>query len=78
MEIKTSRSSVIASWSVIVFFEMHRVSGPRTFYALHVGYFLGAGSDDFFDFIGSFPVCSDFPVFRSAVFWKTLRRTRSP
>ena len=27
---------------------------------MHVGYFVGAWSDDFFDFIGSFPVCSKF------------------
>ena len=39
---------------------MHRVPGPWDFYALHVGYFVGARSDDFFDFIGSFPVCSEF------------------
>ena len=39
---------------------MHRVPGPRNFYALHVGYLVGAWSDDFFDFIGSFPVCSKF------------------
>ena len=45
---------------MIVFFEMHRVPGPRIFYALHVGYLVGAWSDDLFDFIGSFPVCSKF------------------
>ena len=45
---------------MIVFFEMHRVPGSRNFYALHVGYFVGAWSDDFFDLIGTFPVCSKF------------------
>ena len=45
---------------MIVLFEMHRVPGSRNFYALHVGYFVGARSDDFFDLIGSFPVCSEF------------------
>ena len=45
---------------MIVFFEMHRVPGPWNFYALHVGYFVGALSDDFFDFLGSLPVCSKF------------------
>ena len=45
---------------MIVFFEMLRVPGPWNFYALHVGNFVGAWSDDFFDFIGSFPVCSEF------------------
>jgi len=45
---------------VIVFFEMHRIPGSRDFYALHVGYFVRTWSDDFFDFIGTFPVCSEF------------------
>ena len=45
---------------MIVFFKMHRVPNPWNFYALHVGYFVGARSDEFFDFIGSFPVCSKF------------------
>ena len=45
---------------MIVFFDMHRVPGPCNFYALHVGYFVGARSDNFFDFVGSFPVCSEF------------------
>ena len=45
---------------MIVFFEMHCVPGSWNFYALHVGYFVGAWSDDLFDFIGSFPVCSKF------------------
>ena len=39
---------------------MHRIPGSRDFYALHVGYFVRTWSDDFFDFIGSFPVCSEF------------------
>ena len=39
---------------------MHCVPGHWNFYALHVGYFVGARSDDFFDFIGSFLVCSKF------------------
>ena len=45
---------------MIVFFEMHCVPGSWNFYALNVGYFVGAWSDDLFDFIGSFPVCSKF------------------
>ena len=39
---------------------MHRVPGSRNFYALHVGYFVRTWSDDFFDFIGTFLVCSEF------------------
>ena len=39
---------------------MHRVPGSRNFFALHVGYFVRTWSDDFFDFIGTFPICSKF------------------
>ena len=45
---------------MIVFFEMHCVPGSRNFYALHVGYFVGTWSNDFYDLVGSFPVCSKF------------------
>ena len=45
---------------MIVFFEMHCNPGSRNFYALHAGYFVETRSNDFFDLIGSFPVCSKF------------------
>ena len=45
---------------VIVFFEMHCVPGSRDFNALHVGYLVGAWSNDFYDLVGSFPVYSMF------------------
>ena len=45
---------------MIVFFEMHCVPSSWNFYALHGGYFVETCSNNFYDLVGSFPVCSKF------------------
>ena len=61
-EINPSRSSVVCEviCLAIVFFEMHCIPSSWNFYALHVGYLVGTWSNDFYDLVGSFPVCSKF------------------